>query len=160
MKKFCLALTAVFALTFIGTAEDKAPEKGAKDIVETAKAAGSFKTLLTALEAADLVETLKGEGPFTVFAPTDAAFKKIPEADLKACLADKKKLTKILMAHVVKSKAVMAADVMKMDGKDVNGSKIMVKDGDVMLGDAKVVKTDIKCSNGVIHVIDTVLMPE
>ena len=156
MKNFCLALAAVFGLSFASVADDKAE----KDIVETAQAAGQFKTLVTALQAADLAETLKGEGPFTVFAPTDAAFKKIPEATLKAVLTDKKKLTKILMAHVVKGKAVMAESVMKMDGKDVNGSKVMVKDGDVMLGDAKVIKTDIKCSNGVIHVIDTVLMPE
>jgi len=137
-----------------------AKDEEAKDIVDTAVAAGSFKTLATALKEAGLIETLKGKGPFTVFAPTDAAFAKIPEDTLKAVLADKAKLTKILMAHVVAGKAVMAADVVKMDGKKVNGFEISAKDTGVMLGMAKVTKTDIKCSNGVIHVIDTVLMPE
>jgi uncharacterized surface protein with fasciclin (FAS1) repeats len=130
-----------------------------KNIVETAVAAGNFKTLATALTKAGLVEVLKGKGPFTVFAPTDDAFAKIPKKDLDAVLADKEKLTKILLAHVVKDKAVMAADVVNMDGKEVNGFKIATKDG-VKIGDAKVTKTDIKASNGVIHVIDTVLMPK
>ncbi len=130
-----------------------------KDIVETAVAAGKFNTLATCLKGAELVEALKGKGPFTVFAPTDEAFKKIPEATLKAVLADKAKLTKILKAHVVFNKEVLAKDVVKMDGEKVNGFTISTKEG-VKIGAAKVIKTDVMCSNGVIHIIDTVLIPE
>lgn len=151
-----LSLVAVAALVFgnnKGISEDK------KDIVDTAVAAGSFKTLVVAVKEAGLVETLKGEGPFTVFAPTDEAFKKIPEDTLKAVLADKEKLKKILMAHVVKGK-VLAADVVKLNGEKVNGFTVKVADGKVSLGKANVVKTDIAATNGVIHVIDTVLIPE
>ena len=136
-----------------------AKDEETKDIVDTAVAAGSFKTLAVALKEAGLIETLKGKGPFTVLAPTDEAFAKIPADTLKAVLADKEKLTKILMAHVIKGE-VMAADVVKMDGKKVNGFEISAKDKGVTIGSAKVLKTDIKCTNGVIHVIDTVLMPE
>ena len=136
-----------------------AKDEETKDIVDTAVAAGSFKTLAVALKEAGLIETLKGKGPFTVLAPTDEAFAKIPADTLKAVLADKEKLTKILMAHVIKGE-VMAADVVKMDGKKVNGFEISAKEKGVTIGSAKVLKTDIKCSNGVIHVIDTVLMPE
>jgi uncharacterized surface protein with fasciclin (FAS1) repeats len=132
-----------------------------KDIVDTAVAAGSFKTLATALEAAGLVETLKGEGPFTVFAPTDEAFAKIPEADLKALLADKEKLTKVLTYHVVSGK-VMAADVVKLkEAKTVEGGSVTIDTSDgVKVDNAKVIKTDVKATNGVIHVIDTVIMPK
>ena len=132
----------------------------AKDIVETAVDAGSFKTLATALGAAGLVETLKGKGPFTVFAPTDEAFAKIPKADLEALLKDKAKLTAVLTYHVVPGK-VMAADVKAGKVKTVQGSEITVttKNG-VMVNMAKVVKTDIVADNGVIHVIDTVIMPK
>ena len=132
----------------------------AKDIVETAVDAGSFKTLATALGAAGLVETLKGKGPFTVFAPTDEAFAKIPKADLEALLKDKVKLTAVLTYHVVPGK-VMAADVKAGKVKTVQGSDITVttKSG-VMVDKAKVVKTDIVADNGVIHVIDTVIMPK
>ena len=153
------ALALAIGFTSITVSAKDEETKATKDIVDTAVAAGSFKTLVTALKAADLVETLKGKGPFTVFAPTDAAFAKIPEDTLKAVLADKKALTKILMAHVVAGKSVMAADVVKMSGEKVNGFEIGTKNG-VTLGMAKVVKTDIACSNGVIHVIDTVLMPK
>jgi uncharacterized surface protein with fasciclin (FAS1) repeats len=132
----------------------------AKDIVDTAVSAGSFKTLATALGAAGLVDTLKGKGPFTVFAPTDEAFAKIPKADLEALLKDKAKLTAVLTYHVVPGK-VMAADVKAGKVKTVQGSDITVttKSG-VMVDKAKVVKTDIVADNGVIHVIDTVIMPK
>jgi len=132
----------------------------AADIVDTAVAAGSFKTLATALGAADLVGTLKGKGPFTVFAPTDEAFAKIPKADLDALLKDKKKLTAVLTYHVVPGK-VMAADVKAGKVKTVQGSEVTIATtGGVTVNKAKVVKTDIAADNGVIHVIDTVLMPK
>ena len=153
-----VAATAI-ALASIGAqATGNAPSK---DIVDTADAAGSFKTLAAALQAADLVSTLKGEGPFTVFAPTDAAFAKIPKADLDALLKDKNALTKVLTYHVVPGE-VMAADVVKLtQAKTVEGSPINIRvvDGKVMINDAKVAATDIAASNGVIHVIDTVIMP-
>lgn len=132
----------------------------AADIVDTAVAAGSFKTLATALTAAGLVDTLKGPGPFTVFAPTDAAFAKIPKAQLDALLKDKAKLTAVLTYHVVPGK-VMAADVKAGKVKTVQGSELTVSTtGGVMVDKAKVTKTDIVADNGVIHVIDTVLMPK
>jgi uncharacterized surface protein with fasciclin (FAS1) repeats len=132
----------------------------AKDIVDTAVAAGNFKTLATALGAAGLVDTLKGKGPFTVFAPTDAAFAKIPKADLDALLKDKAKLTAVLTYHVVPGK-VMAADVKAGKVKTVQGSDITVSTkGGVMVDAAKVTATDIVADNGVIHVIDTVIMPK
>lgn len=132
----------------------------AKDIVDTAVAAGSFNTLATALGAAGLVDTLKGKGPFTVFATTDEAFAKIPKADLDALLKDKAKLTAVLTYHVVPGK-VMAKDVKAGQVKTVQGSSITVTTaGGVMVDKAKVVKTDIAADNGVIHVIDTVIMPK
>jgi uncharacterized surface protein with fasciclin (FAS1) repeats len=132
----------------------------AKDIVDTAVAAGSFKTLATALGAAGLVDTLKGKGPFTVFAPTDEAFAKIPKADLDALLKDKAKLTSVLTYHVVAGK-VMAADVKAGKVKTVQGSELTVSTSmGVTVDNAKVTKTDITADNGVIHVIDTVIMPK
>ena len=133
------------------------------DIIDTAVAAGSFKTLAAALTAAKLVETLKGAGPFTVFAPTDEAFAKLPAGTVESLLKDIPKLTAILKYHVVPG-TVMASDVMGMDGKSattVNGAalKISTKDGVKLNGSANVVKTDIACTNGVIHVIDSVLLP-
>ena len=135
-----------------------------KDIVDTAVDAGSFQTLAKALNAAGLVETLKGEGPFTVFAPTDEAFSKLPEGALEDLLKpeNKEKLVAILTYHVVPGK-VMASDVATMDSaKTVQGQSITItKDDDgVMVDDARVVQTDIACSNGVIHVIDHVVMPK
>ncbi len=141
------------------------PAEAPKDIIDTAVAAGSFKTLATALTEAGLIETLKGKGPFTVFAPSDEAFAKIAKKDLDALLKDKKKLTAVLTYHVVAG-SVMAADVMKMkDGakvKTVEGREFVLslKDGKVKVDGANVVKTDIAASNGVIHVIDTVIMPK
>ena len=132
----------------------------AKDIVDTAVAAGSFKTLATALTAAGLVDTLKGTGPFTVFAPTDEAFAKIPKADLDALLKDKAKLTAVLTYHVVPGK-VMAADVKAGKVKTVQGSELTVSTvGGVKVDNANVLKTDIVADNGVIHVIDSVVMPK
>ena len=136
----------------------------AADIVDTAVAAGSFKTLVAAVKAAGLVETLKSAGPFTVFAPTDEAFAKLPAGTLEMLLKpeNKAKLAGILTYHVVAGK-VMAADVVKVkSAKSVQGGDIKVKvaGGTVMLnGTSKVVKTDIGTDNGVIHVIDTVIMP-
>lgn len=132
----------------------------AKDIVDTAVAAGNFKTLATALQAAGLVDTLKGKGPFTVFAPTDEAFAKVPKADLDALLKDKAKLTAVLTYHVVAGK-VMAADVKAGKVKTVQGSELTVTTaGGVKVDNAKVIKTDIVADNGVIHVIDTVVIPK
>lgn len=134
-----------------------------KDIVDTAVGAGSFKTLVAAVKAAGLVETLKGEGPFTVFAPTDEAFAKLPKGTVESLLKpeNKAKLQAILTYHVVAGK-VMAADVVKIKGAvSVQGQQIdvAVKDGKVKVDGANVVKTDIACSNGVIHVIDSVILP-
>ena len=133
------------------------------DIIDTAVAAGSFKTLAAAVTAANLVATLKGPGPFTVFAPSDEAFAKLPAGTVESLLKDIPKLTAILTYHVVSGK-VMAADVMKMDGQTaatVNGASLTISTtGGVKLnGKTNVVKTDIECTNGVIHVIDSVLLP-
>jgi len=134
------------------------------DIIDTAVAAGSFKTLAAALTAASLIDTLKGAGPFTVFAPTDEAFAKLPAGTVESLLQDIPKLTAILTYHVVAGK-VMAADVVAMDGqsaKTVNGAMVAIstRDGVKLNGTSTVVTTDIACSNGVIHVIDSVLLPQ
>ncbi len=158
MKKLLALALALFV-----SAPAFAEDKGEKTIAETAMANKDFSTLVTAIKAAGLAETLNSEGPFTVFAPTNEAFAKIDKETLTAVLKDKEKLTAILKAHAVSGK-VMAEDVMKLDGKEVEtlqGSKfkITVVDKVVKIGDATVKVTDIKCTNGVIHVIDTVLMP-
>jgi uncharacterized surface protein with fasciclin (FAS1) repeats len=132
------------------------------NIVDTAVAAGSFKTLAKALTEAGLVDTLKGKGPFTVFAPTDEAFAKLPKGTVEALLKDKKKLTAVLTYHVVPGN-VMAADAAKLtSAKTVNGQniKISAKDGVVMINGARVIKADIETTNGVIHVIDSVILPK
>jgi len=133
------------------------------NIIDTAVAAGNFKTLAAALTAAGLVDTLTGTGPFTVFAPTDEAFAKLPDGTVEKLLKDVPKLKAILTYHVVSGK-VMAADVMKLDGKSaktVNGAELNIgTQGGVKLNsNVHVTKTDIECSNGVIHVVDAVLMP-
>ncbi|MSS74853.1 fasciclin domain-containing protein [Candidatus Pacearchaeota archaeon] len=132
-----------------------------KNIVETAVAAGLFKTLVTAVQAVGLVDTLSRAGPFTVFAPTDEAFAKIPKETLDAVLADKAKLTTILTYHVVAGK-VMASDIMGLTfAKTVQSGEIKINTvNGVMINNVKVVKADIECSNGIIHVIDSVLMPK
>lgn len=156
MKKLIVSLFGLIALSSVSFAEDK------KDIVDTAVAAGSFKTLVAAVKAAGLVDTLKGKGPFTVFAPTDEAFAKLPAGTVEKLLKpeNKKMLTDILTYHVVAGK-VMAADVKTMEAKTVQGSSAAIKvaDGKVTIDKANVVKTDIEASNGVIHVIDAVIMP-
>lgn len=132
-----------------------------KDIVDTAIAAGNFKTLVSAVQAAGLVDTLKGPGPFTVFAPTDEAFAKIPKDQLAALLANETQLTAVLTYHVVPGK-VMSTDLSdNMMVKTVQGSNLTISlaNGSVMVNGAKVVQANIACTNGVIHAIDTVLMP-
>lgn len=154
-----LALSAV--LGALKSPAAKADEELAKDIVDTAVSADQFKTLVAAVKAADLVDTLKGKGPYTVFAPTDDAFAKLPKEKLEALLKDKKALTAVLTYHVVPGK-VLAADVVKLDSaKTVQGQavSIVAKDGKVTINGAKVLRTDILCGNGVIHVIDTVILP-
>jgi uncharacterized surface protein with fasciclin (FAS1) repeats len=162
-----LAIFGIVAMSCLATAVSisaghKKDAGKQMDIVETAVAAGNFKTLVAAVEAAGLVETLKGKGPFTVFAPTDEAFAKLPAGTVEALLKDKAKLAAILTYHVVAGR-VMAADAIKLtEAKTVNGQSFKIvanKDG-VMIDNAKVVKTDIVASNGVIHVIDAVILPK
>jgi uncharacterized surface protein with fasciclin (FAS1) repeats len=160
LARFAAATVASVALLASGPA--LAAHHGAKkDIVDTAVAAGSFTTLVKAVQAAGLVETLKSEGPFTVFAPTDAAFAKIPADQLNALLADKEKLTAVLTYHVVAGK-VMAADAAKLtSAKTVQGQSFTIDATDgVKVDGATVVKADIETTNGVIHVIDTVILPK
>ena len=151
------------AAMLIPTAEVETPaENPTQNIVEIAVGAGTFNTLVAAVQAAGLVETLSGEGPFTVFAPTDEAFAQIPEADLQALLADKEALTAVLTYHVVPGK-VMAADVVNLSSATtVNGQDVQIKvrEGKVMIDGATVVSTDIEATNGVIHVIDQVILPK
>lgn len=154
------APTLAFAGGNYGKEAAAATPQGGADIVEVAVGAGQFNTLAKALTAAGLVDTLKGPGPFTVFAPTDAAFAKLPADQLNALLADKAALTKVLTYHVVPG-TVMAADVKTGAVKTVEGKSLNVvaSSSGVMVNNAKVVKTDIKAKNGVIHVIDTVVLP-
>ena len=151
MKKSLLAIALTVGMSISAFAQD---------IVDVAVKAGSFNTLVTAVKAAGLVETLKGPGPFTVFAPTDEAFAKLPKATLDALLKDKAALTKVLTYHVVAGK-VMAADVKAGKVKTVQGQEITVATtGGVTVDGSKVTATDIVASNGVIHVIDTVMLPK
>ena len=168
MKKKLTSLLAMAALVVGIAVVVNSPvaraDSHSKDIVETALAAGSFNTLAAALGAAGLVDTLKAAGPFTVFAPTDDAFAKLPEGTVETLLKpeNKEKLAAILTYHVVSGK-VMASDVVNLNSaKTVNGkeAKISVADGKVMIDNAHVIKTDIAASNGVIHVIDSVILPE
>lgn len=164
MKRILVVATMLGLLAVLGSVTSglaKAADKPEKDIVDTAIGAGQFKTLVTAVKAAELVDTLKGDGPFTVFAPTDEAFAKIPKDKLETLLKDKKALAAVLTYHVVSGK-VMAADVVKLNSaKTVQGKSlaIVAKDGKVAINGINVVKTDIICKNGVIHVIDAVLLP-
>jgi uncharacterized surface protein with fasciclin (FAS1) repeats len=163
LKPYTIGILTVLVLTN-GALTNATLTAQSKDIVETAVAAGSFKTLAKALEAADLVTTLKGAGPFTVFAPTDEAFAALPAGTIENLLKpeNKTKLRRILTYHVVAGK-VMAADVMKLQSaKAVSGDMltVMTQNGGVMLDSAHVVKTDIAASNGVIHVIDAVVLPK
>ena len=163
-KKIASVLTFVLASLTLSTAAHADHHGMKKDIVDVAAANGSFSTLVAAVKAAGLVDTLKGDGPFTVFAPTDEAFAKLPAGTVENLLKseNKDKLTAILTYHVVSGK-VMAADVVKLDsaatvqGQSVN---VTINDGSVMINNANVVMADVKASNGVIHVIDTVLLPK
>ena len=158
MKAIVKNILGLFAMASIAVAGEK------KDIVDTAMGADSFDTLVAAVKAADLVDTLKGDGPFTVFAPTDEAFAKLPEGTLESLLKpeNKEKLVDILTYHVVSGDVPAKTAVTLSEAKAVNGDKIdlIVDEKTLMLNEkAKVVKTDIECSNGVIHVIDTVILP-
>jgi len=163
MKTIACTIALSIAAIFAVTADDHSDKKAKKDIVAIAAGDKNFSTLVAAVKAAGLVETLQSKGPFTVFAPTNAAFAKLPEGTVETLLKpeNKAKLVKILTYHVVAGK-VMAADV--KPGKVATVAKekltISVKDGKVMVDKATVTKTDIKASNGVIHVIDTVVIPE
>ena len=158
-----LALAAA-VISAPSDASAQSAKKGKKnDIVAVAVGAGQFNTLVAAVKAAGLVETLQGTGPFTVFAPSDAAFAKLPKGTVEALLADKDKLTAILTYHVVAGK-VTAADIVKMGGASpatVNGApvRVTIRDGQVYVDGAKVVTADVGASNGVIHIIDSVIMP-
>lgn len=161
IKKAAIALVATTAVATAALAGEYKAKKA--DLIDVAVSAGQFNTLAAALQAADLVDTLKGDGPFTVFAPTDEAFAKLPEGTVETLLRPENidQLTAILTYHVVPG-SVYAADVVKLDkATTVNGSdvSIKVKDGGVHIDDATVIKTDIGASNGVIHVIDTVILP-
>ena len=166
MKKVTLYTSMILVTLLVGicvstSMADSSMASPQKDIVDTAIAAGNFKTLVSAVQAAGLVDTLKGMGPFTVFAPTDAAFAKIPSATLNALLANKTQLAAVLTYHVVPGK-VMSTDLKNgMMVKTVEGKNITISlvNGGVNVNSAKVVQADIVCSNGVIHAIDTVLMP-
>ena len=157
MKKLVSLAAALLTVTVFG-----ARGAQAADIVEVAMSDPQFSTLVTAVKAAGLVDTLKGAGPFTVFAPTNAAFAKIPKATLAALLKDKARLTAVLTYHVVPGK-ILAARVVGMKGpakvKTVQGATVRVNPNPAMVNNAKIIKTDIAADNGVIHVIDTVIMP-
>ncbi len=161
-----IKIGVIAAMLAIATVAMAAPKNGTsnKDIVDTAVAAGSFQTLAKALQAADLVGRLKGPGPFTVFAPTDEAFAKLPAGTLDDLLKpeNKDKLRAILTYHVVAGKVPSAKVVTLSTAKTVNGQevKITAKDGKVMVNNARVVKADIPASNGVIHIIDRVILPD
>jgi uncharacterized surface protein with fasciclin (FAS1) repeats len=165
-KSMFSAIAALGMFVATGLAPTQAGSYGSSmtkaDIVDTAVAAGSFNTLVTAVKAAGLVETLKGTGPFTVFAPTDAAFNKIPKAQLDALLADKDALTAVLTYHVVPGR-IMAADLIAKrytTAITVQGDMVKIDArNNVTVNDANVIKADIVASNGVVHVIDTVILP-
>lgn len=168
MKRATLSVLLISTILMVGVClagsnsmDASKEESSAADIVDTAVAAGNFQTLVSAVEEAGLVDTLKGEGPFTVFAPTDEAFAKIPQDQLESLLANKTQLTAVLTYHVVAGK-VMSTDLTDdMAVATVQGENVTINldEGSVMVNDAKVVQADIECSNGVVHAIDTVLMP-
>jgi uncharacterized surface protein with fasciclin (FAS1) repeats len=164
MKYKTIALVTVLFVLFAGSIASVGAKNHSKTIVDTAISAGSFNTLVAALKAADLVDTLNGKGPFTVFAPTDEAFAKLPKETLDDLLKpeNKTRLQSILTYHVVPGK-VMAKDVVGLtSAATVNGKALTIstKDGSVMVDGGKVIKTDIESSNGVIHVIDSVVLPK
>jgi uncharacterized surface protein with fasciclin (FAS1) repeats len=152
----------VMLLLTVGAMQSLAQQQPAKDVVDTATDAGTLKTLVKAIQEAGMTAALKGQGPFTVFAPTDEAFAKLPPGTLDTLMQDKQKLSALLSAHVVSGR-LLAADVTKMQSaKTVNGQEVTftMKDGASMVNNAKIIKADVLASNGVIHVIDTVIMPK
>jgi len=164
MKKMTAILSLIVAALIAAPSLQAAEYAKKKDIVDTAVSVDDFSTLVAAVKAADLVETLKGEGPFTVFAPTNEAFAKLPEGTVASLLKpeNKEKLIAVLTYHVVPGK-VMSKDVVKLtEATTVQGSKvkIQVKDGKVMIDNATVTKADVECGNGVIHIIDSVILPK
>jgi uncharacterized surface protein with fasciclin (FAS1) repeats len=155
-------LAIALLLSTIATPQIFAQQQPAKDVIDTAIDAGMFKTLVKAIQEAGMAATLKGQGPFTVFAPTDEAFAKLPPGTLDTLMQDKQKLSALLAAHVVSGR-LLAADVAKMQSaKTVNGQEVTftVKDGVPMVNNAKIIKADVLASNGVIQVIDTVIQPK
>ncbi len=158
-KKILILALAAAPLAFVAPSDAQAQDG---DIVAVAQAAGGFETLLAAATAADLVATLKSDGPFTVFAPTDEAFAKIPQEQLQALLEDKEALQKVLLYHVVPGK-VAASQVVNLSTAETAAGQnvsIMVENGSVKVDEANVVATDIQATNGIIHVIDQVILPE
>lgn len=157
-----IALTVFFFASALIANDNEKETTEKRDIVTIAVEAGTFNTLATALTEANLIETLKGEGPFTVFAPTDEAFAKLPEGTVETLLKDKEALTNILLYHVV-SGNVSSSEVVKLDAATTiakSDVSIKVKDGKVFINDSQVTTADVMASNGVIHIIDTVLIPE
>ena len=160
MTRTTLVAFSTLLLLSAGSLVASPDNHGSKDIVDTAVSAGSFSTLVTAVQAAGLVDTLKGEGPFTVFAPTDEAFAKLPAGTVESLLADKEKLTAILTYHVVAGEKTAADVVAAKSLQSVQGTALEIDTlQGVKVGGANVVSTDIQTSNGIIHVIDTVLIP-
>ena len=162
MKQLSLALILSIPAVMAHAADPAAPARAAKvDLVDTAVAAGSFKTLAAALQAAGLVDTLKGEGPYTVFAPTDEAFAKLPAGTVEALLSDVPRLRSVLTYHVVAGKVTSDQVVKLASAKTLQGQQVAISTSHgVQVGGATVLKADIQASNGVIHVIDTVLIPQ
>ena len=160
MNRFA-RIASGLALAAAAVAAPTSAQMMEEDIVDVAVAAGDFTTLAAALEAAGLVETLKGEGPFTVFAPTDEAFAKLPAGTVEALLQDPEALAAILTYHVVPGEVTSAQVVNLSEATTVNGATIQIRTegGNVMINDATVTAADISASNGVIHVIDTVILP-
>ncbi len=162
LRRSLIAAAFALAVCFSAVPRAAAPPQS-KDVVDTAIAAGSFKTLVAAIQAADLVAQLKGAGPYTVFAPTDEAFAKIPKADLDALIKDKPKLKKVLTHHVFAGSATSDDLAMLKDLSVADGGRLAIqftKGSPLIIGGAKVLKADVKASNGLIHVIDTVLIPK
>jgi uncharacterized surface protein with fasciclin (FAS1) repeats len=162
LRRSVITAACALAVCLFGATPRASVPAQAKDIVDTAIAAGSFKTLVAAIQAADLVKQLKGAGPYTVFAPTDEAFAKIPKADLDALIKDKPKLTKVLTHHVFAGSADSTDLAMLKDLSVADGGRLPIQatKGSLTVGGAKVIKADVKASNGLIHVIDTVLIPK
>jgi uncharacterized surface protein with fasciclin (FAS1) repeats len=172
MKKLGISIIMMVLITLpmgalagnTGYSKDKSKAMGTKDIVDTAISAGSFNTLVQAVQAADLVDTLKSDGPFTVFAPTDEAFGKLPEGTIENLLKpeNKSKLQEILTYHVVPGKVTSADAAMLSSAKTVNGKSFQISESGngLMIDGAKVIKADVEASNGIIHVIDQVILPQ